>query len=103
MQRRPLFPLIIAVSRPYSSTEHTANADEPYILYNSGTIEEGVIVENKRLSHALQVLQEAWHTANRYCGRLLRPPIGADGAKVARSKIVSSRRPCRSGDMRMSG
>jgi hypothetical protein len=32
----------------------------PYSLYtNSGTIDQGAIVENKRLSHALQVLQAA--------------------------------------------
>jgi transposase len=67
----------------------------PYSLYiNSGTIEQqGAIVENKRLSHALQVLQAA--QARREPLRRWAPSTAhrADGAKVARSKRVSSRKP----------
>ena len=66
----------------------------PYSLYiNSGTIEQGAIVENKRLGHALQVLQAA--QARREPLRRWAPSTAhrADGAKVARSKRVSSRTP----------
>jgi hypothetical protein len=67
----------------------------PYSLYvNSGTIQQqGTIVENKRLGHALQVLQAA--QARREPLRQWAPSTAhrADGAKVARSKRVSSGRP----------
>jgi transposase len=66
----------------------------PYSLYiNSGLIEQGAIVENKRLSHALQVLQAA--QARREPLRRWAPSTAhrADGAKVSRSKRVSSRTP----------
>jgi hypothetical protein len=66
----------------------------PYSLYiNSGLIDQGAIVENKRLGHALQVLQAA--QARREPLRRWAPSTAhrADGAKVARSKRVSSRTP----------
>jgi hypothetical protein len=66
----------------------------PYSLYiNSGLIEQGAIVENKRLSHALQVLQAA--QARREPLRRWAPSTAhrADGAKVARSKRVSRQTP----------
>jgi hypothetical protein len=66
----------------------------PYSLYiNSGRIDQGAIVENKRLGHALQVLQAA--QARREPLRRWAPSTAhrADGAKVARSKRVSSRKP----------
>jgi hypothetical protein len=66
----------------------------PYSLYiNSGLIEQGAIVENKRLGHALQVLQAA--QARREPLRRWAPSTAhrADGAKVARSKRVSSGQP----------
>jgi transposase len=67
----------------------------PYSLYiNSGTLEQqGAIVENKRLGHALQVLQAA--QARREPLRRWAPSTAhrADGAKVSRSKRVSSGKP----------
>jgi hypothetical protein len=68
----------------------------PYSLYiNSGTINQGqgAIVENKRLGHALQVLQEA--QARREPLRQWAPSTAhrADGAKVARSQLVRSQKP----------
>jgi hypothetical protein len=73
----------------------------PYSLYiNSGLIEQGAIVENKRLGHALQVLQAA--QARREPLRRWAPSTAhrADGAKVARSKIVRSQRQGSAGDPR---
>lgn len=66
----------------------------PYSLYiNSGLIDQGAIVENKRLGHALQVLQAA--QARREPLRRWAPSTAhrADGAKVSRSRRVSSRTP----------
>ena len=66
----------------------------PYSLYiNSGTLEQqGAIVENKRLSHALQVLQAAQARREPLLHRAAPSTAHrADGAKVARSKRVSSR------------
>jgi hypothetical protein len=67
----------------------------PYSLYiNSGTIEQGAIVENKRLGHALQVLQTAQARREPLLRRAAPSTAHrADGAKVARSKRVSSRTP----------
>lgn len=67
----------------------------PYSLYiNSGTIEQGAIVENKRLSHALQVLQAAQARREPLLRRAAPSTAHrADGAKVARSKRVSSQKP----------
>jgi hypothetical protein len=68
----------------------------PYSLYtHSGTISHpGAIVENKRLSHALQVLQQA-QAGRETLPRVRAPSTGhrADGAKVASSKIVRSQKP----------
>jgi hypothetical protein len=60
----------------------------PYSLYtNSGTIEPGAIVENKRLGHALQVLQAAQARREPLLRRAAPSTAHrADGAKVARSK-----------------
>ena len=67
----------------------------PYSLYtNSGPIDhQGAIVENKRLSHALQVLQQAQARREIHL-RVRAPSTGhrADGSKVASSKIVRSLR-----------
>ena len=66
----------------------------PYCLYgNSGTIDQGAIVENKRLSHALQVLQAA-QARRETLPRVRAPSTGhrVDGSKVASSKLVSSRK-----------
>jgi transposase len=68
----------------------------PYSLYtNSGTINhQGAVVENKRLSHALQVLKEA-QARREALPRVRAPSTGhrADGSKVASSKIVTSDKP----------
>jgi hypothetical protein len=69
----------------------------PYSLYVSsgkidpGMLDQGAIVENKRLSHALQALREA------QTRREARPPRASpstthriDGTRVPRSKIVAS-------------
>ena len=65
----------------------------PYSLYtHSGTIDQqGAIVENKRLSHALQVLRVAQVGRDRGVPSAPSTAHRADGAKVARSKIVSSK------------
>jgi len=71
----------------------------PYSIYYSsgkidpGMLDQGAIVENKRLSHALQVLREA------QARRETRPPRASpskthrlDGTRVPRSKIVASQK-----------
>jgi transposase len=66
----------------------------PYSLYiNSGTIHQGAIVENKRLGHALQVLQEAQARREPLLRYAPSTAHRADGAKVARSKRVRSQPP----------
>jgi hypothetical protein len=67
----------------------------PYSLYiNSGLIEQGAIVENKRLGHALRVLQAAQARREPLLRRAAPSTAHrADGAKVARSKRVSSGKP----------
>jgi len=72
----------------------------PYSLFvSSGNVEpemldQGAIVDNKRLSHALQALREA------QARREVRPPRASpapthrrDGTKIPRSKMVGSQRP----------
>ena len=71
----------------------------PYALYSSsgvldpGVLDQGAIVENKRLSHALQTLRESQARREEAPS----PPIaipthGRSGTRVLPSKIVASRR-----------
>jgi len=53
----------------------------PYSLYtNSGTFDQGAIVENKRLSHALQVLQAAQARRRGRPGKMQRANVNAPEA-----------------------
>jgi len=73
-------------SLPYSIYIRSGNADP-------GVLDQGAIVENKRLSHALQAMREA------QARREIRPSRTspstlhrADGTRVPRSKIIASRK-----------
>jgi hypothetical protein len=70
----------------------------PYSIYitsgtiDQGNIDQGAIVENKRLSHALEVLRDAQARRETRAPRIPSTAHRADGTRVARSKIVASQK-----------
>jgi hypothetical protein len=70
----------------------------PYSLYfssgkiDSGMLDQGAIVENKRLSHALQALRESQARREAQSPRAAVATHRADGTRVPRSKIVASQK-----------
>jgi hypothetical protein len=70
----------------------------PYSIYNTsgridpGVIDQGVVVENKRLSHALQMLRDAQARRETRTPRVPSTAHRADGTRVPRSKIVASQK-----------
>jgi hypothetical protein len=65
----------------------------PYSLFiTSGTIDQGAIVENKRLSHALQALRESQARRETRSQKAPSTAHRADGTRVPRSKLVASQK-----------
>jgi len=70
----------------------------PYSIYNTsgridpGVIDQGVVVENKRLSHALQMLRDAQARRETRPPRSASPVYRGDGTRIPGSKRVGSRK-----------
>jgi hypothetical protein len=70
-----------------------AGGSIPYSIYDKlGTVDQGTIVDNKRLGHVLQIVQ---HVQSKRDDRIVRAPSTghrADGTLVPRHQIAGTKR-----------